>query len=99
MSGSQFAVISAGALVVVPLVAATVLIAVGSHARPRYARAHFGIDERGSSVPRSARHMSPVSTADATVPLGTVPDVVDRGPQALRDAVDMRPRRGAEVFG
>lgn len=98
MSVSQVAMISAGAFVVVPVVIATVLIAVGSRARPKYARAIIGIDERGSSASYSASHMSPGPAVQVVAPSGMTTDPAESGPQALRDAVDMRPGRGAEVF-
>lgn len=98
MTVSQLAIISAGALVVGPLVVASVFIAVGSRARPRYARALIGIDERSSSAPRVARHTSPDPAVFGAAPSGTSSEAMGLGPQALRDAVDVRSLRGAEVF-
>ena len=98
MSVSQVAMISAGPLVVVPVASGAALIAVGSRARPKYARAIIGIDERGSSASYSASHMSPGPAVHVVAPSGTMTDPAESGHQALRDAVDMRPGRGAEVF-
>ena len=99
MSDQQLAAIGAGALVVVPLVTAIVLIAVGPRARPRYARAHGGIDERGSSASRPGQRTSPESAASADAPPGASTEPSDLGLQALRDAVGVHVGRGAEVIG
>jgi len=100
MSASQVLMVVAGATVVVPIVVALILIAVERRARPRYARASTGIDDRSPSAPRPAHRASPESSVPAEVtPRVTSAARVDLGPQALRDAVDVRARRGAEVFG
>jgi hypothetical protein len=97
MSVSQIAMVGAAALIAAPLVAAAVLIAVGSRARPRYARALSGIDERDPSVPCTVGRSSPESMVHVVLPLGT-PAPKDLGHQALRDVVDVQPRHGTEVL-
>ena len=100
MSAPQIVIVVAGAMAVAPTVAALVLIAVGLVGGPRYARSGGAIDDRSPSAPRSPLRESPESSVAAVNTLRVATAVrVDLGPQALRDVVDSRAGRGAEVFG
>ena len=100
MSASQVLMVVAGATVVVPVVVALGLIAVDRRVHPRFARVRPGIDDRSPSASRPARRESPECSEPVVVtPVVASNARVDLGPQALRDAVDSRHRRGAEVFG
>ena len=100
MSAPQVVMVVAGAMVVAPTVAALVLIAVGLVGRPRYARVAGDIDDRSPSAPRPTLRESPGSSVADVGTLRVPTSVrVDPGPQALRDVVDSRAGRGAEVFG
>lgn len=94
--------VTLAAVAVASLVLAVVVFAIESSSRPRYARAAGGgLGLSDSSAPRAELGQSPVVAAVpiATAPIGGPVDVLTLdGPQTLRDVVDARGARGAEVL-